>query len=103
VVRSKEVEVCDSEREERETGGVGKGISSAVIVPKKKLVRHDLPKKRERNRKADQKKKSTECWGYRRATTANTLKKNKRPPSQMPREGSPRLRNVMKSIFVSHS
>ena len=99
MVRSKEVEVCDSEREERETGGVGKGISSAVIVPKKKLVRHDLPKKEDGNRKADQKVKQNA--GVSSSHHRQHAQETKATIATL-REIPHRLRNV-KSIFVSHS
>jgi hypothetical protein len=59
---------------------------------------------REGRQKSESKseEKSTECWGYRRATTANTLKKNKKPPSQCREKVSPRPRND-ENIFISHS
>ena len=52
---------------------------------KKQLVRHDPSKE---DRKADQKEKSTECWGYRRANHRQHAQEQK-PPTAMLREKLP--------------
>ena len=53
-----------------------KQVSSAVVPRKKRTA--SKTSSHEKSQKEYQKKRSTECWGYRRATTANTLKNKSR-------------------------